>query len=84
MVRTRKNLRSSKRSSTRSSTRSSARSSTRSSTRSSKRTSRRKQRGGFVLYGNSVVSVQQDPYSPTVLMDYDTYTATKNTADPRF
>ncbi len=76
MVRTRKNLRSS--------TRSSTRSSSRSSKRTSKRTSRRKQRGGFVLYGNSVVSVQQDPYSPTILMDYDTYTATKNTTDPRF
>jgi len=72
MVRTRKNLRSAKRSSKRS------------SLRTSNRTSKRKHRGGFVLYGNSVVSVQQDPYSPTILMDYDTYTATKNTADPRF
>ena len=52
----------------------------RKSTRRKKRAS--KQRGG--LYGDAIVGIQQDPYSPTILMDYDTYTATKNTRDPRF
>ena len=41
-----------------------------------------KQQGG--LYGDAIIGMQQDPYSPTILMDYDTYTATKNTGDPRF
>ena len=41
-----------------------------------------KQYGG--LYGDAIIGMQQDPYSPTILMDYDTYTATKNTGDPRF
>jgi hypothetical protein len=46
-------------------------------------TRRQRKRGGG-LPGNAIVSVQQDPYSPSILMDYETYTNTKDTADPRF
>jgi hypothetical protein len=40
-------------------------------------------RGGRRLYGNATVSIQQDPMSPTMLVDYETAQNVFEDRDPR-
>lgn len=40
-------------------------------------------RGGRRLYGNASVSIQQDPMSPTMLVDYETAQNIFEDRDPR-